>query len=89
MYGYYGTLRTVLVYYRVGLSVIILLHKCVTFKGAVSRDFLPSVFHQSTPPRVLIHGLKPFLIWFRIRRDNLFENHQNQMRPWDPIFCLL
>jgi hypothetical protein len=29
-------------------------------KGTVARDFRPSVFHQSTPPRALIHGQKPF-----------------------------
>jgi hypothetical protein len=27
-------------------------------------------FHQSTPPRALIHGLKPFRIWPNIRRKN-------------------
>jgi hypothetical protein len=39
-------------------------------KGTVSRDFRPSAFfHQSTPPRALIHGLKPFRIWLRNRRE--------------------
>jgi hypothetical protein len=27
-------------------------------------------FHQTIPPGPLIHGLKPFRIWLRIRRDN-------------------
>jgi hypothetical protein len=27
-------------------------------------------FHQSTPPKALIHGLKPICIWPRIRREN-------------------
>jgi hypothetical protein len=40
-------------------------------KGTVTRDFCPSVFfHQSTPPRALIHGLRPFNIFRRIRREN-------------------
>jgi hypothetical protein len=29
-------------------------------KGTLTRDFRPLVFHQTTPPRPLIHGLKPF-----------------------------
>jgi hypothetical protein len=34
--------------------------KQILLKGAVARDFRPSVFfHQSTPPRALIQGLKP------------------------------
>jgi hypothetical protein len=37
-------------------------------KGTVARDFRPSVFfNQSTPPMVLIHGLKPFRIWLQNR----------------------
>jgi hypothetical protein len=36
-------------------------------KGTLTRDFRPLlIFHQTTPPRPLIHGLKPFWIWFRI-----------------------
>jgi hypothetical protein len=30
------------------------------FKGTLTRDFLPLFFHQTTPPRPLIHGLNPF-----------------------------
>jgi hypothetical protein len=37
-------------------------------------------FHQSTPPRALIHGPKPFRKWLRIRRDNCFESRQNQFQ---------
>jgi hypothetical protein len=45
----------------------------VYFKGAVPRDFRPSgFFHRSIPTRALIHGLTPFRIWLRIRRDNRF-----------------
>jgi hypothetical protein len=40
-------------------------------KGTIARDFRSSVFfHQSTPPRALIHGQKPFCIWPNIRRNN-------------------
>jgi hypothetical protein len=35
------------------------------FKGTVSRDFRPSLSHQSTPSRALIHGLNPFRIWLK------------------------
>jgi hypothetical protein len=45
------------------------------FKETLSRDFWPS---QSTPPRALIHGLKLFRIWLRIRRDIRFENRENR-----------
>jgi hypothetical protein len=42
-------------------------------------------FHQSTPPRALIHGLKPFRIPLRIRRDYWFENRRNRnlRSKWD------
>jgi hypothetical protein len=41
-------------------------------KGTVARDFRPSVCFSSNnpPPRALTHGLKPFRIWLRIRREN-------------------
>jgi hypothetical protein len=42
----------------------------VLVKGTVARDFRPLIFHQSTPPRALTHGLKPFRIWLRICREN-------------------
>jgi hypothetical protein len=36
-------------------------------QGTLSRDFRPLVFfHQSTPPRAVTHGLKPFRIWLCI-----------------------
>jgi hypothetical protein len=42
----------------------------IPFKGTVSRDFRPLVFfHQKIPPRPLIHALKYFRIFLRIRRD--------------------
>jgi hypothetical protein len=49
----------------------------VPLKGQLHEIFDPSFFHQSTPPRALIHGLKPLRIWLRIRRDNRFERRQN------------
>jgi hypothetical protein len=49
-------------------------------KGTVSRDFRPSVFfHQTIPPRALIHGLKPFCIWLGIRQEKRFGNRQNRI----------
>jgi hypothetical protein len=44
----------------------------VPFNGTVARDFRPSgfFFHRSTSPGALIHGLRPFRIWPRIRREN-------------------
>jgi hypothetical protein len=47
----------------------------------VSRDFRPSVFHKTIPPRALIHGLKPFCIWLRFRR----ENRDNRLQSSDEI----
>jgi hypothetical protein len=43
------------------------------FKETVAQDFLHSVFSSINPIRAPIHGLKPFPIWLRIRRDNRFE----------------
>jgi hypothetical protein len=61
------------------------------FKGIVSRDFRPSVFfHDTIPPRTLMHGLKAFCRWLHIRRD-VRDNHLQisdsavpavSMRPW-------
>jgi hypothetical protein len=36
-------------------------------------------FHQTIPPSALIHGLKPFRIWLRIRRVNRVGNSQNRL----------
>jgi hypothetical protein len=47
-------------------------------KGQLHGIFGPWFFHQSTPSRALIHGLKPFRIWLRIRRDNRFESRKNR-----------
>jgi hypothetical protein len=38
-------------------------------KGQCHEIFDPWVFNQIIPPRVLFHGLKPFRIWLRIRRE--------------------
>jgi hypothetical protein len=46
-------------------------------KGQLYEISDPRFFHQSTPPRALIHRLKLFRIWIRIRRDNRFESRQN------------
>jgi hypothetical protein len=54
-------------------------------KGTVSRDFRPSVFfHQTIPPRALIHGLKPFCIWLRFRQ----ENRDNRLQSSDPVVSM-
>jgi hypothetical protein len=37
---------------------------------SVTRFSTSGFFHQSTPPRALTHRLRPFRIWFRIRRNN-------------------
>jgi hypothetical protein len=43
----------------------------LSLKGQSHEIFVPLFFfQQSTPPRALIHGLRPFLIWPRIRREN-------------------
>jgi hypothetical protein len=47
-------------------------------KDSVGRFSTSDFFHQWTPSRFLIYGLKPFRIWLRIRQDNRFENCQNQ-----------
>jgi hypothetical protein len=47
-------------------------------KGKCHEIFEPQFFHQSTPRRVLIHRIKPFHIWLRIRREIRFGNCQNQ-----------
>jgi hypothetical protein len=56
----------------------------------VSRDFRSLFFfHQSTTPGAPIHGLKPFRIWLRIRRDNRKSPKSDPallMIPWDPTF---
>jgi hypothetical protein len=41
-----------------------------SLKGQLHEIFDPRFFHKSTPPRALIHGLKPFCIWPNIRRKN-------------------
>jgi hypothetical protein len=37
---------------------------------SVTRFSISGFFHQSTPPKSLTHGLKPFRIWLHIRREN-------------------
>jgi hypothetical protein len=59
----------------------------VSLKGQCHEIFGPQFFfyHQSTPHRTLLHRLKPFRIWIRIRRNNRFENRQNRIprSQWD------
>jgi hypothetical protein len=48
-------------------------------KGTLTLNFGPLVFfHQTTPPRPLRHGLKPFSIYIStgIRRENRLCNRQ-------------
>jgi hypothetical protein len=46
-----------------------------SIKGTVSRYLRPSFFFiKQFPYRSLIHGMKPFCIWIRIRRENRVEN---------------
>jgi hypothetical protein len=40
------------------------------FKGTLTRDFRPVFVHQTTSHGSLIHRLKLFRIWLRIREDN-------------------
>jgi hypothetical protein len=50
----------------------------------------PRFFHQTIPTRALIHGLKPFRIWLRIRRENRNNRLQSSdsavsIAPRDPL----
>jgi hypothetical protein len=50
------------------------------------------IFQQSSPPRTLIHRLKLFRIWLRIRGDNRLESSQidnNQISAWSPLTPVL
>jgi hypothetical protein len=40
------------------------------FLGQLHEFLTLGFFHKSTPPRALIHCLRPFRIWSRIRREN-------------------
>jgi hypothetical protein len=42
----------------------------IAFIGTLTRDFRSLVFSSTTSPVPLIHGLKPFRIWLRIREGN-------------------
>jgi hypothetical protein len=55
-------------------------------KGQCQEIFDPRFFHQTIPPRALIHGLKPIRKWLRIRRENRVGNRQNLMTPRDQTF---
>jgi hypothetical protein len=61
----------------------------VHLKGQLHEIFDPRFFfHQSTSPMALIHGLKPFRIWLRIRRANRFESRLVKMKSRIPQFFL-
>jgi hypothetical protein len=46
-----------------------------SLKRQLREIFDPCFFSSNNPPRALIHGLKPFRIWLRIRRENrLYSN---------------
>jgi hypothetical protein len=60
------------------------------FKGQCHENFNPRFFHQSTPPRSLIHGLKPFCILRQYRREIWYDclklsASAVSMRPWKPL----
>jgi hypothetical protein len=53
-------------------------------KGQCHEIFDPRFFHQTITPRALIHGLKPFCIWLRFRR----ENRDNRLQTSDPAVSM-
>jgi hypothetical protein len=56
-----------------GLEAIfaVVTYTFIGLTGTVARVFRPSVFFfKSTPPKALIHGLRPLHIWPRICREN-------------------
>jgi hypothetical protein len=54
----------------------------LSLKGQCHAIFDFWFFHQTIPPRALIHGVKPFRIWIQIRRENRLCNSQNHLpRP--------
>jgi hypothetical protein len=62
--------------------------KSVFLKGQLHEIFDPRFFHQSTPARGLIHGLKPFCIWPNFRQkkfDNIWIS-AGSMNPLKPVW---
>jgi hypothetical protein len=58
----------------------------MSLKGTVARDFRPLVFFIiSTPPRALVHGLKPFCIWPNIwrKKSTIFEFWRDHWPRWN------
>jgi hypothetical protein len=51
----------------------------ISLMGQCQEIFDPRFFHQTIPFRTVIHGLKPFRIWIRIRR----ENRDNRLKKSD------
>jgi hypothetical protein len=62
---------------RLGLNNFFLFLIIFSFKGQCHEIFDPQLFSSNNPLWALIHGLKPFRIWLRIRRENQVGNHQN------------
>jgi hypothetical protein len=55
------------------------------FKGQCHEIFDPQFFSSINPPWVLIHGLKPFRIWLRNRReirDNRLKSSASALRQF-------
>jgi hypothetical protein len=48
--------------------------------GSVMRFSTLDFFHQSTPTRALIHGLKTFCLWLQARQE-ILDNQADSMRP--------
>jgi hypothetical protein len=59
-------------------------NKAIFLKGECHEIFDLWFFHQTIPPGPLIHGLKPFCIWLRIREDIRLRNRQflHQQCQW-------
>jgi hypothetical protein len=54
------------------------------YRDSVTRFSNLGFFHQTIPPRALIHGLKPFCIWLRFRP----ENRDNRLQSSDPAVSM-
>jgi hypothetical protein len=52
-------------------------------KGQLHDIFDPWFFHQSTPPRALIHGLKLSCMWPNTKKSTTFEFQRGQWPRWN------
>jgi hypothetical protein len=62
--------------------------KCPTNKNPDMRFWTSGFFHQTTPPRPLIHGM-PFSIWISIRRENRLCNRRFSVTCLTPLWPAL